>query len=129
MSARISRKLMIIRRVSKLKKTVKIDTQRMRGKTLHRLEELFDLALSLAKGEVKTQTDKEGKTEKVTLKQRQMWARVCAYIAQIMNSIASGFDEKQIDTQLDELERLVNEAKAKGKDKAAQTGTSATSGN
>jgi len=32
-----------------------------------------------------------------------------------MNNVALGFDERQIDMQLDELERLVNEAKAKGK--------------
>jgi len=88
----------------------------MRGKTLRKLEGLFDLAVSLAKGEVKTQTE-EGRENPVTLKQRQMWARVAAYVAQIMNSVASGFDERQIDADLDELERLVNEAKAKAKSK------------
>lgn len=57
---------------------------------------------------------KVGKKQvKVSLKQRQLWARVAAYTAQIINSIAEGFDEREIDIQLDELERLINEAKAK----------------
>lgn len=116
MEGKTSRKLMISRRVAELKENVKVNTQEIRVKTLNRLEELFDLAVALAKGEVKTQTE-NGKTEKVTLKQRQIWARVAAYIAQIMNSVAEGFDERQIDADLDELERLVNEAKAKAKGK------------
>jgi phage terminase Nu1 subunit (DNA packaging protein) len=113
--ARISRNRMIIRRIVELKRTVKVDTQEIRSKTIRSLELLFDLAFAFAKGEIKTQKE-EGKRVKVTLKQRQMWARIAAYIAQILNSIASGFDEREIDTQLDELERLVNEAKAKAKD-------------
>ena len=112
--ARISRNRMIIRRIAELKRTVKVDTQEIRSKSIRSLELLFDLAVAFAKGEIKTQKE-EGKRVKVTLKQRQMWARIAAYIAQIMNSIASGFDEKEIDVQLDELERLVNEAKAKTK--------------
>jgi len=56
-----------------------------------------------------------GKQKKVTLKERRMWARVAGYVAQVMNSVAEGFDEREIDVQLDELERLVREAKAKAK--------------
>jgi hypothetical protein len=121
--------MMIFKRLAELKEIIRVDTQRIRGKTLNSLQELFDLAVALAKGKVKTQNE-EGVAVKVTLKQRQMWARVAAYIAQIMNSVASGFDERQIDVQLDELERLVNEAKAKGK--AGETErryASATGGN
>jgi len=114
LGGKTSRKMMIFKRLAELKENIKVDTQRIRGKTLNSLQELFDLAVALAKGKVKTQNE-EGVPVKVTLKQRQMWARVAAYIAQIMNSVASGFDEHQIDVQLDELERLVNEAKAKGK--------------
>jgi len=114
--AKISRKIMIFQRVLKLKRRVEVDTQRMRGNALKNLEELFGSAVALAKGEVKTQTE-NGEVQKITLKQRQMWARVAAYIAQIMNSLAEGFDEREIDVQLDELERLVSEAKAKAKTK------------
>jgi hypothetical protein len=121
--------MMIFKRLAELKETIRVDTQRIRGKTLNSLQELFDLAVALAKGKVKTQNE-EGVPVKVTLKQRQMWARVAAYIAQIMNSVASGFDERQIDVQLDELERLVNEAKAKGKTgKTEKRDAGATGGN
>jgi hypothetical protein len=121
--------MMIFKRLAELKETIRVDTQRIRGKTLNSLQELFDLAVALAKGKVKTQNE-DGVPVKVTLKQRQMWARVAAYIAQIMNSVASGFDERQIDVQLDELERLVNEAKAKGKaGNTEKRDASATGGN
>ena len=108
--------MMIVQRVWKLKRRIKVDTQRMRGNALKNLEELFGLAVALAKGEVKTQTE-DGEVQKITLKQRQMLARVAAYIAQIMNSLAEGFDEREIDVQMDGLERLVNEAKAKAEAK------------
>jgi hypothetical protein len=129
LGGKTSRKMMIFKRLAELKETIRVDTQRIRGKTLNSLQELFDLAVALAKGKVKTQNE-EGVAVKVTLKQRQMWARVAAYIAQIMNSVASGFDERQIDVQLDELERLVNEAKAKGKaGETEKRDASATGGN
>ena len=117
--AKVSRQTMIVRRVVKLKRRVKVDTQQMRGNALKNLEELFGLAVSLARGEVKTQTE-NGEKLTVTIKQRQMWARVAAYIAQIMNSLAKGFDEREIDVQMDELERLVNEAKAKAEAKKTE---------
>lgn len=113
---------MIADRVSRFRRRIKIDTQKIRGNAIRKLEELFNLAVSLAKGEVKTQTV-DGETMKVTLKQRQMWARVAAYIAQILNSLAEGFDEREIDVQLDELERLVNEARAKAKNGKTEKGT------
>jgi UDP-glucose 4-epimerase len=34
-------------------------------------------------------------------------ARVAAYVAQIMNRVASNFDKREINVQLDELQRLV----------------------
>lgn len=109
---KISRKNSIHRRVIQLKRRVKLDTQRIRRNLIDQLEEVFNLAASLAKGEIKTM--KAGKKQvKVSLKQRQMWARVAAYTAQIINSIAEGFDEREIDIQLDELEKLIREAKAK----------------
>jgi hypothetical protein len=76
----------------------------LRGKALKSLEELFDMAKDFAQN------------KNLKLKQRQMWVRVAAYISQVMSSIADGFDERQIDIQLDELERLIHEAKAKTKD-------------
>ncbi len=100
---KISRNSMIKRRIADLKENIHVNTQRIREKTLNRLEELFDIAEGMAK------------SKNVKMKQRQIWARIAAYIAQIMNSVALSFDERQIDADLDELERLVNEAKAKTK--------------
>jgi hypothetical protein len=114
---RKSRKGMISSRVARLREKVKVDTQRIRKTTLNRLEEIFNLAVSLAKADFKTQKV-DGKKVKVTLKQRQIWARVAAYVAQVMNSIAAGFDERDIDVQLDKLERLVDEAQARAENAA-----------
>ena len=74
-------------RVVSLRRTVRIETQRMRENALESLEDLFTLAASIAKGEIKTQMVK-GRQVAISMKQRQVWARVAAYIAQIMNSIA-----------------------------------------
>jgi hypothetical protein len=109
------------RRVLRLRRAVIVDTQRIRTKTLQSLEELFDLAVRIARGEVRTQTV-DGKRVRVGMKQRQMWARIAAYIAQIMNSIAEGFDAREVDAQLDELERMVDEAKAKREARKDQAG-------
>jgi hypothetical protein len=47
--------------------------------------------------------------------------RVAEHIAQTMNSIASNLDEQEIHAQLNELERLVNEANANPKDEKSKT--------
>jgi hypothetical protein len=86
----------------------------MRLKTIRQLEQLFEMASSFAKGEHEKQLV-DGKSEPIKMKQRQMWARVAAYIAQIMTTVTEKFDEREIDRELDELERLVNEASAKHK--------------
>ncbi|MBS7636578.1 hypothetical protein KEJ37_04490 [Candidatus Bathyarchaeota archaeon] len=75
---------------------------------MHELEAIFELASKIARGETKTIEGRE-----VTLKQRRDWARIAGYTAQVMQGIAKGFDEKEIDEQLQELRRLVDEAKAK----------------
>jgi hypothetical protein len=94
---------MVFSRVVRLRRTIKVDTQRMRGKALTHLEELFDMAKALAQ-------DKELK-----ISARQKWAHIAAYLAQVINSIATGFDEKEIDVQLSDLEKLIDEVKAKTK--------------
>jgi hypothetical protein len=49
--------MMVFKRLAELKETIRVDTQRIRGKTLNSLQELFDLAVALAKGKVKTQNE------------------------------------------------------------------------
>jgi hypothetical protein len=78
------------------------------------LTALFDMASSFARGDYKFQRE-NGKLETVSLSERQKWVRVAAYTAQILASVTDGLDERQIDRDLTELERIVNEARAKGK--------------
>jgi len=107
-----ARKIVVVRRISQLRKSVKFDTDRLRRKTIASLEQLFDVASDFARGRIKWQTQ-DGKASPVTIKQRQMWARIAAYVAQIMNTIANGIDERQIDKDLAQLEKIVNEATTK----------------
>ena len=109
--AKFSRPFLIIRRIAKLKENVKINTQKIRENLLSNLTSIFESAVKFAKGK----TTING--HELMLKEREKWVRVAAYTAQVINSVASGFDERQIDVQLDELEGLVNEAKAKAKTK------------
>jgi len=64
---------------------------------LKSLQEQFDIA------------DKFAKDDSLTPKQRRFWMRISAYIGQVMNSLAKGFDESKISKQLDELERMILE--------------------
>ena len=105
--AKFSRPFLLLKRIGKIQKRVKVDTQKLRRKLLRELEQIFNEAVKMARGEVTVQG------RELTVKQRQLWARVAAYTAQVMQSIAKGFDEHEIDVQLRELRRLVDEAKAK----------------
>jgi uncharacterized membrane protein YjjP (DUF1212 family) len=101
----------VSRRIETTRKQVKANTQKLRKRTLKNLEEIFRVAARIAKGEIKHQRS-DGKMVPISLNQRRRWTNVAAYVAQIMNSVASNLDEREIDVQLDELERLVNEANA-----------------
>jgi hypothetical protein len=95
----------IIRRIEGIKENLQLNTQKIREHALTTLQEIFNIASQVAKGQI------EVDDRKPTLKQRQLWAKIAAYTAQIINSICKSFDEKTIDEQLAELERLVHEAK------------------
>jgi hypothetical protein len=107
--AKFSRPFLVARRIADMREKVKVDTQKIREKLLENLQTIFNEAVKFAKGEVTV----DGK--ELTLKQRQAWTRVAAYTAQVIQSVAKGFDEHEIDMQLDELQRLVDEARAKAK--------------
>jgi len=111
-------------RIFQIRRRVKLDTQQLRTKTIKQLEQLFDFASAIARGQVKYQ-HVEGKTHLITLKERQGWTRVAGYIAQILQNIGKGFDEKQVDEDLAELEKFVNETipedQAKTVEDAAQS--------
>lgn len=112
MGGKIGRKTQVSRRFFQFRKRFDVDTQQLRTKAIKRLEELFNLSSDFARGTYKFQYT-NGKREVLTVKQRQMWARIAAYVAQIMNTIANGIDERQIDKDLALLEKLVNEATTK----------------
>jgi hypothetical protein len=105
---KISRNSMILRRIQLCRRIVRVNTQALRQKLLFKLQELYDLAHDLAKD------------RKLDLVIRNKWARVAAYTAQTINSIASEFDEQQINCNLSELERLVVEARAKAQARKAE---------
>lgn len=92
---------MITHRIRKLRANVEINTQNLRENSLERPQRTLQHGKNLAKNE-------NGK-----LKQRQTWTRIAAYIAQITNSVAHGFDERQIDEDLNKLEKLINETTTK----------------
>jgi hypothetical protein len=99
----------VSRRIETIRNEVKAETQRLRGKMFDKLEEIFKIAAKVARGEIKHQRIK-GKMTPIRLDQRKRWVRVTEHIALTMNIIASNIDEKEIHAQLNELERLINEA-------------------
>jgi hypothetical protein len=111
-------------RIFQIRRRVKLDTQQLRTKTIRQLEQLFDFASAIARGQVQYQR-LEGKMHLITLKERQGWTRVAGYIAQILQNIGKGFDEKQVDEDLAELEKFVNETIPENQ---AKTGEDAVEG-
>jgi hypothetical protein len=100
----------VTRRIEMIGSEVKAEIQRLRVKTLNKLDEIFEAAANVTRGEIRHQRI-NGKMVSISLRQRRRWVRVAQHIALTMNSIASNFDEQEIHAQLAELERLVNEAK------------------
>jgi len=98
------------RRISQLRRTADYDTQCLRSKWIDKLDALFAVATSIAKGDVNRQRV-GGRVEFITAKQRQMWAHVAAHIAMVMGNLAKGYDEHQFNEDLAEVERLVDEIK------------------
>jgi hypothetical protein len=117
---KVSANRFISSRIETIRNEVKAETQRLREGTLNKLEEIFKVAAKVARGEIRHQRIK-GKMAPIKLDQRKRWVRVAEHIAKTMNSIASNIDEKEIQAQLNELERLVNEANANPKDGKPKT--------
>jgi hypothetical protein len=78
---RLTVKMRVSRRVHELRKTVHVDTQRLRGKTIRRLEEIFKVASDYARGKVDRVTNDDGKVRLLTIPEKQFWARIAAYTA------------------------------------------------
>ena len=99
-------------RLIKMRRILHIDTQHTRRRFITHLEELFEIASNYARGKIRASTDETGRTAPLTIAERQFYARIAAYTAQIINSIAKGIDERQIDSDLDKLEAMLNKTAA-----------------
>ena len=95
-------------RICRLKQAVAVDTQTLRNKWITELDDLFEIAVLIAKGKI-DQQQVGGKLQSITPKERQMWAQVTANIGQVMGNLAKGYDETQFNEDIDELERLTDE--------------------
>jgi ArsR family metal-binding transcriptional regulator len=94
---------MVCNRLQKCRRILQIDTQQIRFKVINKLEEMFDCAQALSRNTA------------LRLNEREKWAKIAATIAKTINSVSAGFDEQKVNRELDELEDLVNKARAKAK--------------
>jgi hypothetical protein len=83
-----------------------------------RLEEVFELASDYARGKIERVIDEDGKERPLTIAEKQFWAKIAAYTAQIINNLAKGIDERQIDLDLNKLEAMLNKTTAEVKAQA-----------
>jgi hypothetical protein len=109
---RFQSKMRVSRRIASIRRTVKLDTQRLRRKTAKQLGEIFKIAAEYATGKIERVTGQDGKPRPLTVPERQFWAKIAAYSAQIINNILKGFDERQVDQDLENLARMLDEGKA-----------------
>ena len=106
----VEKRILDLRQTAKQTGTNNIDTQLLRNTWIKKLDDLFCMASSMAEG--KGQPKQIGdKPEIITPKERQMWAHVAAHIADVMGNLAKGYDERQFDDDLAELERIVDAIK------------------
>ena len=106
----------LIKRARCARREVELSTQEIRSKLIIQLTDMFELAHNYSQA------------EKATPKQKQMFMRVMAYIAQVINSLSKSFDEATVTKDLEVLENMINEAVAKGKDKGTKAEASGSSG-
>jgi hypothetical protein len=101
---------LVEKRFEKFLREFRIETQVLRRRLMGELEPIFELASAIARGDVKTQV-LDGRQVRISLSQRKRWARAAAQIAQIIHTIAKGFDERELKDMLEEARRLIEEAR------------------
>ena len=74
---------------------------------------MFNLTLSIARGQVKRLRDEKGKEYRVTPQQRIEWGRLATRTGEAMHNIAEGFDEKRFQTDLKQLQQMLDEIQRK----------------
>ncbi|MGC8896174.1 MAG: hypothetical protein ACP5LB_05345 [Candidatus Bathyarchaeia archaeon] len=75
-------------------KSLTFDTQQLRRKLIQNLQELFEIVSKWTEG---------GDAEAI---------RIAGYISQALNNIAKSYEERELNEDLKELERLTQSAKA-----------------
>jgi hypothetical protein len=106
----VERRIFDLRQTARQTVKTNVDTQLLRNTWIEKLDDLFSMATSMAKGGSKPQQVGD-KPEIIAPKERQLWAHVAAHTAEVMGNLARGFDERQFNEDLAELERLVDEIK------------------
>jgi hypothetical protein len=117
---RISVNRFVSQRIETTKNEVTAKIQKLRKRTLENLEEIFTVAARVARGQTKHERS-DGKLVRITIDQRRRWVTVAACAAQTMKGLASNLDEREINAKLNELQRLVNEAKTNLTNEKSQT--------
>ena len=97
-------------RIRKMKQKTQTELDKLRKMLMKNLEEVFQTAGKIVKGETQHQRI-NGKLVKITLRQRKKWLKIAEKTALTIQSIAANIDEKELKTQLEELEMLLNETK------------------
>lgn len=96
-------------RIARIAEKVKLDTQRIRFELILELKALAEMA-----------QQKAIDTHPLSVETKQNWARIAAYISQVINSISKTYDETTAMEELDRLEKMIEEA-SKEDEKAPPT--------
>jgi hypothetical protein len=96
-------------RIASIGEKVKLDTQRIRFELILELKALEEMAQQKA---IDTHT--------LSVETKQNWARIAAYISQVINSISKTYDEAMIMEELEKLKKMAEEL-TKEKEKAQPT--------
>ncbi len=92
-------------RIARIADKVKLDTQRIRFELILELKALAEMA-----------QQKAIDTHALSVETKQNWARIAAYISQVINSISKTYDEARVMEELEKLKKMAEElSKENGK--------------
>jgi len=86
-------------RIARIADKVRLDTQKIRFELILELKALAEMA-----------QQKAIDTHPASVEAKQNWARIAAYISQVINSISKTYDEATALEELDRLEKMIEQA-------------------
>lgn len=89
-------------RIASIADKVKLDTQRIRFELILELKALEEMA-----------QQKAIDTHALSVETKQNWARIAAYISQVINSISKTYDEATAMEELEQLKKMIEEVSQK----------------